>query len=148
MLQWCPSNCQPHGTVYGGLAKNADPVIELAEFLGQPGEFGEMRVQPHRVAGGFKGAHPQAGTQNAKSEFTLLFAQICEAKSMTHQIAMDIAPGPPNLAIDIEADRRALLWIKRIQERTRLHRLKAEPMRRWCVSETIRVRFHGLRPGL
>ena len=112
MLQWCPSNCQPHGTSSGGLAKNADPVIELAEFVGQAGQLGEMRVEPHRIAGRFKSAHPQAGTQNAKSEFTLLVAKLGEAEPVAHQIAMNIAPGPPCFAIDLKVHCRALVAVE------------------------------------
>ena len=72
MLQWCPSNCQPHGTSAEGLAKNTDPVKEFAEFLGQLGKLSEMLVEPHCVARRFISARAHSGTQHAISELALL----------------------------------------------------------------------------
>src|SRR5262249_21669152 len=105
--------------ICGGLAKNADPVVELAEFVGQAGQLGEMLVELHCIAGRFKSALPQAGSQNAKSEFTLLVAKLGKAEPVAHQIAMDIAPGPPRFTIDVKLHRSALVAIEGIQEGTR-----------------------------
>ena len=102
--------------VRGGLAEYADPIVELAEFLGQLGEFGQMLIESHGVAGSLIRARTDARAQNVIREFALQLAQFGETKPVTHQIAMDIAPGPPHLVVDVEADRFTLYWIERRQE--------------------------------
>src|SRR6185312_10384487 len=89
----------------------------LAEFVGQAGHLGEMLVELHRISSRFKSAHAQAGPQNAKSEFTLPVAKLGEAEPVAHQIAMDIAPGPPRFTVDVKVHRRALVAVERLQER-------------------------------
>ena len=104
------------GLSAGWLAEKADPVKKLAEFHGQSGQLGELLVELHRFACRFIGAHAQAGAQNAKSELALLFDKLDEAEPVAHQIAMNIAPGPPDLAIDVKCS--AARWRGRAQPGT------------------------------
>ncbi len=104
-------------TVGRRVAKKTDPVKELAEFLGQLGKLSEMLVEPHCVARCFISACADSGTQHAISQLALPLLEFGEAETVTHQIAVNIAPGSPDLAIDVEPERASLAWVERCQER-------------------------------
>ena len=52
---------------------------------------------------------------------------------MAHQIAMNIAPGSPDLAIDVELERAALVWVERLPGTHVRRRSSAASMRRFCA---------------
>ena len=115
-LQWWPSNWNPHGSLADGSPKDADPVKELTELLRQAGHFGERFVEPHGVARGLVGARADTRAQHAVGKLALLVGKLGHAKAVTHQIAVDVAPGPPDFAVDREAHGRALRGVERGEE--------------------------------
>src|SRR5690242_5010797 len=98
------------------LAENTDPIKILSEFLGKTGQFGKMFVKPHRVARGYVGAGSDPGAQNRVGQFALRDSELDQTKAMTHKIAVNVAPGAPDLAADIETHGIALALVERCEE--------------------------------
>src|SRR5882672_9047483 len=105
------------GRVRRRIAENAYPVKKFTELLGQSGEFGKRFIELHRIARGLIGAFTETAPHEGKGQRALSLAQLGKAKPMAHEIAMDVAPGSPHLALNVETHRRALRRIERRQER-------------------------------
>src|SRR5262249_39561511 len=97
-------------------AEYADPVIKFTELLRQAGELAKMLIKPHDIARCFIGACANTRAKYTVCQLALVVAQLCHAEPMPHQIAMDVAPGPPDLAVDIKQNGRALFCVERQQE--------------------------------
>ena len=103
--------------VGGQLAEQADPVKIFAELERQAGHLGERLVQPHGVARRLVGVSAERGAQDGVGQFALRFAQFDQTQPMPHQIAMDVAPGAPDFAVDGEGDVLALRRVERRHKR-------------------------------
>src|SRR5262245_22194550 len=83
-----------------GCAEKADPVEKLAEFERQAGHLGKRLVELHRFSCRFVRMLAKRHAEKIISELTLMLGELDEAQPVSLQIAVDVAPVTPHLAVE------------------------------------------------
>jgi hypothetical protein len=103
----------------GRHAKDAQPVVPLAILCIAAGDFPDVLIELHDIAGGLIPSGAQTCADEGEGIVLLLVIQVIEAHAMAAEVGMNVAPVPPLAAVHIESRDGLLIPRQRRQEGVR-----------------------------
>lgn len=97
------------GLVVGRRAHEAHPVEPLPVVVPLAGDLTDGVVELHHVAGQVVAGRAEALAQQPQGGLALGWAHLLQAHAVAQQVGMDVAPGAPGLALQVEGGTLALL---------------------------------------